>query len=99
MHHAIDPDHVAAVTTIVGCERTILHAVIIVGFWAFGTPIAILGVGSAITLKLTIPTGVGLSSRPDADFLGILNSTGMTRKAIEWSASHPYTARSFDDFA
>jgi hypothetical protein len=90
MRHATDPDHVVAVTTIVSRERTMLHAAVIGVLWGLGHTFTILVVGSAIIVfKLTIPARLGLSMELCVGFmlilLGILNLSGLMRRAIEWS--------------
>ena len=89
MRHATDPDHVVAVTTIVSRERTMMHATLIGALWGLGHTFTILIVGSAIILfKLTIPPRIGLSMELSVGFmlilLGILNLTGVLRRAMEW---------------
>lgn len=89
MRHATDPDHVVAVTTIVSRERTMVHAALIGALWGLGHTFTILVVGSAIILfKLTIPLRLGLSMELSVGLmlilLGILNLTGLMRRAIEW---------------
>ena len=89
MRHATDPDHVVAVTTIVSRERTMLHATLIGALWGVGHTFTILAVGSAIILfKLTIPPRLGLSMELCVGLmlilLGVLNLTGVLRRAIEW---------------
>jgi hypothetical protein len=87
--HATDPDHVVAVTTIVSRERTMLHATLIGALWGLGHTFTILLVGSAIILfKLTIPPRLGLAMELSVGFmlilLGVLNLTGLMRRAIDW---------------
>jgi high-affinity nickel-transport protein len=89
MRHATDPDHVVAVTTIVSRERTMLHAAMIGALWGVGHTLTILAVGSAIILfKLTIPPRLGLSMELTVGLmlilLGVLNLTGVLRRAMEW---------------
>jgi hypothetical protein len=89
MRHATDPDHVIAVTTIVSRERTMLHAALIGAFWGVGHTVTILGVGSAIILfNLTIPPRLGMSMELSVGLmlilLGVMNLTGLMRRAIEW---------------
>jgi len=91
MRHATDPDHVVAVTTIVSRERTLLHAILIGALWGLGHTLTILAVGSAIIVfKLTIPPRIGLSMELCVGLmlilLGVLNLTGILRRAIEWIA-------------
>jgi len=89
MRHATDPDHVVAVTTIVSRERTMLHATLIGALWGLGHTFTILVVGSAIILfKLTIPPRLGLSMELSVGLMlilmGVLNLTGLLRRAMEW---------------
>jgi len=89
MRHATDPDHVVAVTTIVSRERTLLHAALIGALWGLGHTFTILVVGSAIILfKWTIPPRLGLTMELSVGFmlilLGVLNLTGLMRRAMEW---------------
>ena len=89
MRHATDPDHVVAVTTIVSRERTLWHAALIGALWGAGHTFTILTLGSAIILsKLTIPTRLGLGMELSVGLmlilLGVLNLTGLLRRAIEW---------------
>ena len=89
MRHATDPDHVVAVTTIVSRERTMLHATLIGALWGLGHTLTILAVGSAIILfKLTIPPRLGLSMELCVGLmlilLGVLNLTGILRRAMDW---------------
>jgi high-affinity nickel-transport protein len=89
MRHATDPDHVVAVTTIVSRERTMWHAALIGILWGLGHTFTILVVGTAIILfKLTIPPRLGLSMELAVGFmlilLGVLNVTGLLRRAIAW---------------
>jgi high-affinity nickel-transport protein len=89
MRHATDPDHVVAVTTIVSRERTMLHAALIGALWGLGHTLTILAFGSAIILfKVTIPARLGLSMELCVGLmlilLGVLNLTGVLRRAIEW---------------
>jgi high-affinity nickel permease len=91
MRHATDPDHVIAVTTIVSRERNIFHAAVIGMFWGLGHTLTILLVGSAIILfKLTIPARLGLGMELTVGFmlilLGVLNLTGLLRRAMDWIA-------------
>src|SRR5882672_4819336 len=91
MRHATDPDHVVAVTTIVSRERTMFHATVIGALWGVGHTFTILVVGSAMILfKLRIPPRLGLSMELSVGFmlilLGVLNLTGVLRRAMEWIA-------------
>lgn len=84
MRHAIDPDHVIAVSTIVSRQGSIRHAGLIGMLWGLGHTITILFVGSAIILfNIAIPTRVGLAMELAVGvmliLLGVLNLTGITQ--------------------
>jgi ABC-type nickel/cobalt efflux system permease component RcnA len=84
MRHAMDPDHVIAVTTIVSRQRSIRHAALIGVLWGLGHTITILVVGSAIILfGLVIPPRVGLTMELSVGvmliLLGLLNLSGILR--------------------
>ncbi|SRR5258708_2774547 len=89
MRHATDPDHVIAVTTIVSREHSMLHAALIGALWGLGHTVTIIVVGSAIILfNLTIPPRLGLSMELSVGLililLGVMNLTGLMRRAIGW---------------
>jgi high-affinity nickel-transport protein len=84
MRHAIDPDHVVAVTTIVSRQRNIWHAGRVGILWGIGHTITIVAVGAAIILfNLVIPPRVGLTMELAVGLmlilLGVLNLTGVTQ--------------------
>src|SRR5262245_34827398 len=62
MRHATDADHVVAVSTIVGRDRTLRGAARIGSLWGAGHTVTILVVGGAIILfGLVIPPRLGLA--------------------------------------
>ncbi|MBI3028297.1 MAG: high-affinity nickel-transport family protein [Candidatus Rokubacteria bacterium] len=62
VQHATDPDHVAAVATIVSRRPRFSSGALIGAFWGIGHTLTIVGVGGAIILlNLTISHTVGLS--------------------------------------
>jgi high-affinity nickel-transport protein len=62
LQHATDPDHVAAVATIVSRRPRFSSGALIGAFWGFGHTLTIVGVGGAIILlNLTIGHTVALS--------------------------------------
>jgi high-affinity nickel permease len=82
MRHAIDPDHVIAVSTIVSRQRSISHAGLIGILWGIGHTITIFFVGALIILfNLAIPARVGLAMELAVGLmlilLGCLNLTGV----------------------
>ena len=59
LRHALDADHVAAVSTLVSRERGLIRSCLLGAFWGAGHTLALLGAGIAvIAFKLTIPPGV-----------------------------------------
>ncbi|HYD54215.1 MAG TPA: hypothetical protein VEA99_16385 [Gemmatimonadaceae bacterium] len=62
MRHALDPDHVVAVSTIVSEQRSLSRASRIGALWGVGHTATILLVGGAmLVFRLTIPARVGLA--------------------------------------
>jgi high-affinity nickel-transport protein len=62
MRHATDPDHVVAVSTIVGRERSVVRASRIGALWGLGHTLTIFVVGGAIVLfKWSFSPRLGLS--------------------------------------
>lgn len=83
MRHATDPDHVIAVTTIVGRHRTIKGASLIGALWGVGHTLTIITVGGSIVLLgWIIPIGLSMefSVALMLILLGIMNLTGF----LEW---------------
>jgi hypothetical protein len=55
LRHALDADHVAAVSTLVARERGLVRSCLLGAFWGAGHTLALLGAGIAVILfKLTI---------------------------------------------
>ena len=84
MRHAIDPDHVIAVTTIVSNQRNIVRSALIGAFWGVGHTVTIFVVGAGIILfNLVIPVRVGLSMELSVAvmliILGVANVAGFLR--------------------
>lgn len=62
VRHAVDPDHVVAVTAIASGQRSVRRATFIGGLWGVGHTLTILVVGGAIILfRITIPPRLGLA--------------------------------------
>src|SRR5262245_32291543 len=59
LRHALDADHVAAVSTLVSHERGLLRSCLLGAFWGAGHTLALLGAGIAVILfRLTITPGL-----------------------------------------
>ncbi|HKB78072.1 MAG TPA: high-affinity nickel-transport family protein [Thermoanaerobaculia bacterium] len=60
MRHALDPDHVIAVSTIVSRERSLGRATLIGGLWGIGHSVTIVIIGGAIVIsRLVLPPAAG----------------------------------------
>ena len=60
--HALDPDHVVAVTTIVTRERTLSRARMVGAMWGIGHSLTVFLVGGTLALfRVTVPARVGLA--------------------------------------
>ena len=59
LRHALDADHVAAVSTLVARERGLIRSCLLGAFWGAGHTLALLGAGVAvIAFKVTITPGL-----------------------------------------
>src|SRR4029453_4509798 len=50
MRHALEPDHLAAVTTLVSRERSGLRAALLGAWWRIGHTLALLGGGASLVV-------------------------------------------------
>jgi ABC-type nickel/cobalt efflux system permease component RcnA len=70
MRHAMDPDHVIAVTTIVSGQKNIMRAALIGIVWGIGHTLTIFVVGSVVILfNVVIPARIGLSMELTVGFM------------------------------
>jgi ABC-type nickel/cobalt efflux system permease component RcnA len=61
LRHALDPDHMVAVSTIVSEHKSVARSSLIGTFWGLGHTASLLVVGMAVLLlKISIPKQVGL---------------------------------------
>ena len=59
MRHAFEPDHLAAVTTLVSRERSSLRAALLGAWWGLGHTLALLAVGaSLVVVRAELPVSV-----------------------------------------
>jgi high-affinity nickel permease len=91
VRHALDPDHVIAITTIVSKQSGVSRAGLIGALWGLGHTFTIFVVGTVIILfKVTIPARVGLSMELAVAamliLLGVLNMTGVLPRLHERSS-------------
>lgn len=67
MHHALDPDHVAAVGTIVSRERSIFRAVQAGVLWGLGHCLTIVVAGGTIlAFRIAVPESVSIVGETSA---------------------------------
>ena len=86
MRHAMDPDHVIAVATIVTRERSAWSAALIGSLWGIGHTITVALVGSAIiAFGVVIPPRLGLAMEFSVALmlilLGVLSLSGLLQRA------------------
>jgi ABC-type nickel/cobalt efflux system permease component RcnA len=59
LRHALDPDHVAAVSTILGTQGSLRRSSLVGTFWGLGHALALLVAGGALlVLRLSVPPAV-----------------------------------------
>lgn len=88
MRHAMDPDHVIAVATIVTRQRSTWSAALIGSLWGIGHTVTITLVGGLIIVfGIVIPPRVGLAMEFSVALmlilLGVLSLTGLLGKVTE----------------
>jgi sulfite exporter TauE/SafE len=81
--HALDADHVVAVTTIVSRSRSILRSALVGLTWGIGHTIALFAAGFAVlALKLTIPDKIALSMEFAVGVLLVLLGVPLLKQLI-----------------
>lgn len=81
--HALDADHVVAVTTIVSRSRSLLRAVLVGAYWGLGHTIALFATGLAVlVLKLSIPDRLSLSMEFIVGLLLVLLGIPIIRQLV-----------------
>jgi hypothetical protein len=59
MRHALEPDHLAAMTTLVSRERSSLRAALLGAWWGIGHTLALIAVGTAlVAVRAELPAAV-----------------------------------------
>ncbi len=92
MRHALDPDHVVAVSMIVSRGRSLVGSLLIGAFWGIGHTATLLGVGALIlVLKVSIPAMVALAMELGVGimlvFLGGVVAAGLVKERLHL---HPH---------
>lgn len=87
--HAKDPDHLAAVSTIVAEKKNLLSSTIVGGFWGLGHTLALLAVGAlVIFLKLQISERVEAWLEAIVGVMLVLLGANALRKLLQKSKVH-----------
>lgn len=90
LRHALDVDHVVAVTTIVSRERSFGRAAWVGTLWGIGHSAALLMVGGAIiAFRLVVPPRVGLTLELGVAFMLIILGYVNLRAPVGHSHLHP----------
>lgn len=86
MRHATDPDHVIAVSTIMGREGSIRRASLVGAAWGLGHTLTIFLVGSAmIVFRVVLPPRVGLAMELAVGLMLILLGLKNLRGLLNWT--------------
>lgn len=90
LRHAVDPDHVVAVTTILTSERSFRRALWIGALWGIGHSLALFAAGGAIiAFRLVVPPRVGLTLELGVAFMLILLGFRSLRPLQPHDHPHP----------
>lgn len=92
LRHALDADHVVAVTTIVSRERRFSRAAWVGALWGIGHSLSLFVVGGAIVaFRLVVPPRIGLTLELGVAFMLILLGFLNLRRPIAHTHPHPAT--------
>jgi len=93
LRHAVDPDHVAAVSTLAARERSALHAGFLGASWALGHGLMLAAIGaSVLALRLSLPDA--LPRFADAGVGLLLVGLGIANFRMARANAPPAAARS-----
>jgi ABC-type nickel/cobalt efflux system permease component RcnA len=100
LKHALDADHIVAVSTIVSEHRSLARSSLIGTFWGIGHTASLLMVGLlVIGLRLTIPDRVALSLEFCVAVMLIILGANLLRKSIHFKLHAHAHAHPSDDLA
>lgn len=87
VRHALDPDHVVAVSTIVSEQRSVSRSSLLGAFWGLGHGLTLMVVsGLVLTLKLRIPHGLSHGLEAAVAVMLVVLGVGAVRRAIrDWN--------------
>jgi sulfite exporter TauE/SafE len=91
LQHAIEADHLAAVSTIVSEKKSLLSASIVGGFWGVGHTVSLFVVGLAvILLKLQMPEGLETTLETCVGIMLVLLGANAIRKLFRGGKIHAH---------
>lgn len=92
LYHAVEADHLAAVSTIVAERKNILSSVFIGGFWGVGHTLTLLLVGVLVVfLKLQIPAALEARLEAAVGVMLVLLGVNALRKLPRTAEIHVHT--------
>ncbi len=92
LRHALDPDHVVAVTTLASQKVGLRRTSLIGALWGAGHALSLGLVGGAIlALRLTVPPAVGHALESAVAIMLVVLGTLALRRALRWRLhAHPH---------
>jgi ABC-type nickel/cobalt efflux system permease component RcnA len=86
MRHALDPDHIVAVSTIASEQRSLRRSSLLGAFWGLGHGLTLMCVsGAVLALKVTIPAGIAQWLEAGVAIMLVVLGVGAVRRAVtEW---------------
>ncbi|HEV8659242.1 MAG TPA: urease accessory protein UreH [Thermoanaerobaculia bacterium] len=87
IRHALDPDHVVAVSTIASEQRSMIRSSMVGAFWGLGHALSLMAAsGALLALKLKVPDSIARSLEGGvAIMLVILGVVAIRRGLKEWT--------------
>ena len=92
LRHALDPDHVVAVTTLASQKIGLRRTSLVGAFWGLGHALSLGAVGGLIlALRLTVPPAVSHALEAVVAVMLIVLGTLALRRALRWKLhAHPH---------
>ena len=93
MRHALEPDHLAAVSTLVSAERSSLRAALLGVWWGIGHTASLLAVGVAlVVLRAELPVAVTAVFEVAVGAMLVALGARAIRDAVRQAPAHRHTA-------
>jgi ABC-type nickel/cobalt efflux system permease component RcnA len=92
LRHALDPDHVVAVTTLASQKIGLRRTSLVGAFWGLGHALSLGAVGGVIlALRLTVPPAAGHALEAVVAVMLVVLGTLALRRALRWRLhAHPH---------